>query len=63
MNSTLYGVISSTHGHIDTSMSLLGAKRYATLHGYTQVSKRSTMSNAVAVVATKVNGRWVEGMA
>ena len=42
--------------HIDCSLSLLGAKQYATRNGYDEVSKRKGY-NAM-IIARKVNNKW-----
>lgn len=55
----VYGVLDSNNCHIDVSLSLLGAKQYATRHGYKQVSIRYNCGYNVDVVATKqANGKW-----
>lgn len=37
----MYGVVNYKGEHIDVSISLLGAKQYATRNGYNRVSKRN----------------------
>lgn len=55
----IYGVLDSNDCHIDVSLSLAGTKRVATRNGYTKVSQRLFSSNAIIVLAEKVNGKWV----
>lgn len=52
----IYGVLDSNNCHTDVSLSERGAKRYATLHGYTEVSYR--VEYYAVPHAKKVNGRW-----
>lgn len=56
MDKAIYGVISSGGTHIDVSLTLLGAKQYATRNGYTEVSKR--VGYNARIIAEKVNGKW-----
>lgn len=60
MSNHIYGVVGKDGVHHDVSKSLLGAKQYATRHGYTQVSIRFNCGYNVAIVAVKDNGKWVE---
>lgn len=55
----IFGVVRAG-AHTDVSETLLGAKQYATRHGYQIVSRRNVNSYQVDVVAAKdVNGKWV----
>lgn len=42
--------------HTDVSKTMLGAKQYATRHGYVTVSKRVGFD--AVIVAEKLNGKW-----
>lgn len=53
----IYGVLDSNDCHIDICMTEKGAKRFATNNGYKTVSYRNEYN--VTIVATKVNGKWV----
>lgn len=53
----IYGVLDSNDCHIDICMTEKGAKRFATNQGYKTVSYRKEYN--VTIVATKVNGKWV----
>jgi hypothetical protein len=59
MSNHIYGVVCSNGIHTDTSKSLQGAKNYATRHGYDKVSIRYNCGYTVAVIAEKLNGKWV----
>lgn len=54
-----YGVVNANGEHIDVSRSEKGAKQYATLHGYKKVSIRYNGGYTVAVIAVKINDRWI----
>jgi len=60
MNNT-YGIV---HGidniYVDVSNTLKGAKRYATNRGYKKVGIRYNSGYVCAVVAIKVNNKWVK---
>lgn len=62
-----YGITTQEGIHIDVSLSIRGAKRYATNHGYSQVSMRPDIGYSsrplgsmkpVRVVAVKLLGKW-----
>lgn len=55
-----YGVINKEGVHIDTSLTIQGAKYYATLNGYTKVSIRFNGGYNARVISEKINGRWKE---
>lgn len=52
----IYGVLNRDGVHIDVSLSLLGAKQYATRNGYSEVSKR--IGYNAMIVARKINNNW-----
>jgi len=54
-----YGIVNSEGMHIDVSKSEKGAKQYATIHGYTQVSVRYNCGYQVDIIAVKVNKKWI----
>lgn len=54
-----YGVLNSENVHTDVSNTLKGAKRYATLNGYTKVSIRYNGGYVAELIAEKINGKWV----
>lgn len=55
----MYGVPSALDGTIiDVSTSLLGAKNYATRHGYDDVYRRSVLWGTLRHMATKVDWKW-----
>lgn len=54
----LYGVLDRNDCHIDVSFSLKGAKRFATLNGYKQVSARYNGGYNVEILFQKVNNKW-----
>lgn len=60
MSNHTYGVNTRNNGYTDVSNTLLGAKQYATRHGFTEVYIRFNNGYHVAKVATKINGKWVE---
>lgn len=57
----MYGVLDNNGCHTDVSMSEIGAKRYATAHGYNKVSVRYNGSLYVDTIAEKseVTGKWI----
>ena len=57
---SIFGVVNRKGEHIDVSRSLLGAKNYATRHGYTVVSRRGMGSYHIQEMAYKANGKWHE---
>lgn len=59
MINNVYGVINSDGIHTDVSNSERGAKRYATLNGYNQVSIRYNLGYNVEIIAERVNKKWV----
>lgn len=56
MEKPVYGVVNREDVHIDVSNTLLGAKNYATRHGYTRVSKR--VGYNALIIAEKLNNKW-----
>lgn len=54
----LYGVLDRNDCHTDVSFSLKGAKRFATLNGYNQVSSRYNGGYNVEILFQKVNNKW-----
>lgn len=56
----IYGIQSLNYGFIDTSKTLIGAKSYATRHGYTIVGCRSNCGYTITEMHEKINGKWVE---
>ena len=60
MSKHTYGVNTSTMGYVDVSTTERGAKSYATRHGYDEVYIRYNAGYHVAMVAKKVNGKWVK---
>ena len=54
----IYGIISKGI-HTDVSKTERGAKIYATKNGYNQVSIRFNCGYNVAIIAEKVNNKWV----
>ena len=56
----IYGVLDRNDCHIDTSKTLLGAKQYATRHGYTTVSSRTSDHYYVNIEAIRSDrGNWI----
>ena len=55
----IYGVIDSNGIHTDVSNTEKGAKNYATKHGYNKVSIRFNCGYNVAIIAEKVNNKWI----
>jgi len=53
-----YGVINNEGIYFDTSFTLRGAKRYATINGYTRVGKRYDCGYHITILAIKTNGKW-----
>ena len=53
---TIYGSTDNTNTHTDTSNTLLGAKQYATRHGYKTVSVR--IGYNVTLLEYKQNNKW-----
>lgn len=58
MTSIQFGIIDSEQVHTDTSNTLLGAKRYATLNGFYTVSCRFNGDYHVYTLAHKRKGKW-----
>lgn len=54
----IYGVLDHEDVHIDVSKTLRGAKKFATMNGYTKVSIRYNCGYNVSILAEKVNGKW-----
>jgi len=58
--SNTYGIMSEQQGYMDMSNTLHGAKLQATKEGYyNEVYIRYNNGYHVALVATKVDGKWV----
>lgn len=55
-----FGIIDINGCHIDTSKTIKGAKRYATINGYTKVSMRYNGGYIARIVAEKISGKWTE---
>lgn len=58
MSKHTYGVNTLNSGYIDVSSALLGAKQYATRHGYTEVYIRYNNGYHINKVAIKTKGKW-----
>lgn len=54
----IYGVLSSGF-HIDVSKTEKGAKRYATLNGYTKVTCRYNCGYNGSIIAEKIKDKWI----
>lgn len=54
----VYGVISNG-SHVDVSNTELGAKNYATRHGFDKITCRYGSGYHVEIIAMKVNNKWV----
>jgi len=54
----IYGIVDNNGIHTDMSTSLKGAKRMATLRGYTKVSVRYNCGYVVQVLFERVNNKW-----
>jgi hypothetical protein len=57
MESKIFGVLDKNNCQIDVSNSESGAKRYATLHGYTKVSYR--IGYNAFLLAEKIENKWI----
>jgi hypothetical protein len=53
-----YGVLNAQGIHTDVSKTERGAKQYATLNGYTQVSIRFNGGYNAVIIAEKKGNRW-----
>lgn len=60
MINNIFGVVNSEGVHTDVSNSERGAKRYATLNGYSKVSIRYSGGYVVEIVAERINKKWVK---
>ncbi len=58
MESKIYGIIDNNNCLIDTSKTLRGCKRYATIHNYSKVGYRIGY-NAI-ITHEKINGKWID---
>lgn len=58
MAKLIYGVLTATHGHMDTSHTEKAAKAFATRAGYTTVTARPEGSYNAFTVAVKEGGKW-----
>lgn len=58
MLDTFYGVWNKQNGHVDVSMTLRGAKLFASKNGYIIVSRRE--GKYTRKLAKKLNGKWEE---
>lgn len=56
MLNTFYGVWNKESGHVDVSMTLRGAKLFASKNGYIIVSSRE--GKYTRKLAKKLNGKW-----
>lgn len=52
----IYGVLNNDNVHTDVSNTERGAKRYATLNGYTKISIRYGYNAFIR--AEKINNKW-----
>lgn len=57
--SNVFGVVNPDGVHTDVSNSERGAKRYATLNGYSKVSVRYNLGYNVEIIAERINKKWV----
>jgi len=53
-----YGIINNEGIYYDTSFTLRGAKRYATINGYTRVGKRFDCGYHITELSIKINNKW-----
>ena len=60
MINNIFGVVDSEGIHTDVSNSERGAKRYATLNGYSKVSVRYNGGYVVNIVAEKIGKNLVK---
>ena len=58
MEARIYGVIDNNNCQIDTSKSMRGCKRYASINGYNKISYR--IGYYVFIFAEKINNKWVK---
>lgn len=56
----VYGVVNSEGCLIDTSLTLLGAKQYATRHGYKTIGVRAEYN--VFATWEKVGSKWIKSI-
>jgi hypothetical protein len=56
----IYGITTDQYEHIDTSKTMQGAKRYATINGYKKVSMRDHNHYYVTVCSVKKGGVWFD---
>lgn len=57
MEARIYGIIDDNNCQIDTSKSMRGCKRYASINGYSKISYR--IGYYVFIFAEKINNKWV----
>lgn len=60
MKKHTYGISTDRTGYIDVSNTLLGAKQHATRNGYDKVYVRYDSGYVVALVAEKIQGKWIK---
>ena len=53
-----YGIINNEGIYFDTSRTIKGAKRYATINGYTRVGKRFNYGYHITELSIKINNKW-----
>lgn len=53
-----YGIINNEGIYFDTSRTITGAKRYATINGYTRVGKRFDCGYHITELSIKINNKW-----
>jgi len=60
MSNHTYGVNTANNGYVDVSTTERGAKSYATRNGYDEVWIRFNAGYHIALVAEKINGKWIK---
>lgn len=58
MEARIYGILDKDNCQIDTSKTMRGCKRYATINGYNKISYR--IGYYVFIFAEKINNKWIE---
>jgi len=60
MTNDTYGIVTGSDNiYTDTSNTLKGAKRYATINGYEKVGVRYNNGYICKILAIKINNKWV----
>lgn len=57
MEARIYGILDKDNCQIDTSKTMRGCKRYATINGYNKISYR--IGYYVFIFAEKRNKKWI----